>query len=272
MATSVQVSLTVSVTFTGLAKVSKVQEELKRIVDDLRLQMSQSLAAEACVSSSSNACNSPSHHVDMRNTLVIPLDCDDIFEDNVTFVASDCLPQKAAAACEDLVDSDDSFPPPRRKSSKLRRLSRNSKAVDLTNIDEDSDSEGGMSVVPSRAGSSSHRPSVADDEEENKAPARDVWKSILGGKNPKRAKTTSKRKSKKSDLSSKHEASGDSPTARGKQTGPSSLGKKILVFGHHKNVMDALEDCIRDMGVGYVRIDGDVSISLRDSMIDTFQT
>jgi len=36
--------------------------------------------------------------------------------------------------------------------------------------------------------------------------------------------------------------------------------------------MDALEDSIWDMDMGYVRIDGDVSINLRDEMIRIFQT
>ena len=46
---------------------------------------------------------------------------------------------------------------------------------------------------------------------------------------------------------------------------------KIIVFAHHKKVMDALEDCLRDFGVLYIRVDGDATQAKRDALIKQFQ-
>ena len=46
---------------------------------------------------------------------------------------------------------------------------------------------------------------------------------------------------------------------------------KIIVFAHHKKVMDALEDCLRDFGVLYIRVDGDATQTKRDALIKQFQ-
>jgi len=49
------------------------------------------------------------------------------------------------------------------------------------------------------------------------------------------------------------------------------LGRKILVFAHHKVILDAVEGCLREQAVKYVRIDGGVSVPLRAKLIDRFQ-
>lgn len=49
------------------------------------------------------------------------------------------------------------------------------------------------------------------------------------------------------------------------------LGKKILVFAHHHDVLDAIESCVRRKGVGYIRIDGTITGSARTNLISRFQ-
>lgn len=46
---------------------------------------------------------------------------------------------------------------------------------------------------------------------------------------------------------------------------------KILVFGHHKDVMDELEEGIREMDVDYIRIDGQTSLAQRNACVLRFQ-
>jgi SWI/SNF-related matrix-associated actin-dependent regulator 1 of chromatin subfamily A len=50
-----------------------------------------------------------------------------------------------------------------------------------------------------------------------------------------------------------------------------SLGKKILVFVHHKAVMEGVEDFLRMEDVGFIRIDGEVLAKKRQVLIDRFQ-
>ena len=49
------------------------------------------------------------------------------------------------------------------------------------------------------------------------------------------------------------------------------LGKKILVFVHHLAVMNAIENFLREEEVGYIRIDGNVSMKHRAEMVERFQ-
>ena len=49
------------------------------------------------------------------------------------------------------------------------------------------------------------------------------------------------------------------------------LGKKILVFAHYHEVMDAIEDSLVEMMVKYIRIDGNISVVKRSEMIKQFQ-
>ena len=48
-------------------------------------------------------------------------------------------------------------------------------------------------------------------------------------------------------------------------------GEKIVIFGHHKAVLDKLEEDITKAGYGNVRIDGQVTGKKRQSLIDEFQ-
>jgi SNF2 family DNA or RNA helicase len=50
------------------------------------------------------------------------------------------------------------------------------------------------------------------------------------------------------------------------------LGQKILIFAHHKDVMDSIDDLLQEEGVQFVRIDGGTSMASRTKLVETFQT
>ena len=47
---------------------------------------------------------------------------------------------------------------------------------------------------------------------------------------------------------------------------------KFLIFAHHSEVLDAIEDVIIDDKIGYIRIDGKVAIDKRQDLVNKFQT
>lgn len=53
-------------------------------------------------------------------------------------------------------------------------------------------------------------------------------------------------------------------------TASTNLSQKIIVFAHHKQVLDGIEECLREMRVGYVRIDGSTTTN-RAAFISKFQ-
>lgn len=46
---------------------------------------------------------------------------------------------------------------------------------------------------------------------------------------------------------------------------------KLLIFAHHVAVMDELEDHLKNMKLGYIRIDGSTSNDLRKKHVKSFQ-
>jgi SWI/SNF-related matrix-associated actin-dependent regulator 1 of chromatin subfamily A len=44
-------------------------------------------------------------------------------------------------------------------------------------------------------------------------------------------------------------------------------GAKLLVFGHHMNVLDALEKMARSRKVDYIRIDGSTAAAIRQDLV-----
>lgn len=46
---------------------------------------------------------------------------------------------------------------------------------------------------------------------------------------------------------------------------------KVVVFGHHHEVLDAIEKRVTEMGVGFVRVDGGTPVLKRQAAVDTFQ-
>eukprot|EP01038_Epipyxis_sp_PR26KG_P009322 gene9322-12559_t len=49
------------------------------------------------------------------------------------------------------------------------------------------------------------------------------------------------------------------------------LGKKLIVFVHHHEVLDAIEDCLKELQVDYVRIDGKTTSNQKINLIQKFQ-
>ena len=49
-------------------------------------------------------------------------------------------------------------------------------------------------------------------------------------------------------------------------------GEKPLVFAHHTDVLDGLQQHLRDAGVGFVRLDGSTPTATRQDLVDRFQT
>ncbi|KAH8341602.1 hypothetical protein KR059_011636 [Drosophila kikkawai] len=47
--------------------------------------------------------------------------------------------------------------------------------------------------------------------------------------------------------------------------------KKFIIFAHHRVMMDAISDCLSQLKVHYVRIDGQTRSDLRADFVDTFQ-
>jgi SWI/SNF-related matrix-associated actin-dependent regulator of chromatin subfamily A-like protein 1 len=47
---------------------------------------------------------------------------------------------------------------------------------------------------------------------------------------------------------------------------------KYLLFGHHKAILDTIEDRVKTSGVGYIRIDGSVPSVKRQVLVNSFQT
>ncbi|BFU23002.1 helicase, putative [Entamoeba histolytica HM-1:IMSS-B] len=48
-------------------------------------------------------------------------------------------------------------------------------------------------------------------------------------------------------------------------------GKKLLVFGHHQEMLDGIETYIKENNIEYIRIDGSTNASLRAKYVDRFQ-
>lgn len=48
-------------------------------------------------------------------------------------------------------------------------------------------------------------------------------------------------------------------------------GAKFLVFAHHRDVLNALEEVCKEQNVGYIRIDGQTKPALRSQYVDSFQ-
>ncbi|XP_017043670.1 SWI/SNF-related matrix-associated actin-dependent regulator of chromatin subfamily A-like protein 1 [Drosophila ficusphila] len=47
--------------------------------------------------------------------------------------------------------------------------------------------------------------------------------------------------------------------------------KKFIIFAHHRVMMDAISDCLSELKVHYIRIDGQTRSDLRSDFVDTFQ-
>lgn len=92
------------------------------------------------------------------------------------------------------------------------------------------------------------------------------WKKILGGKDI----APSKKRKANSARGRESKTAGtvkDSPV----QARKNKLPEKFIIFAYHRDVMDLLEECLREEEVDYVRLDGSSSNSTRNATITDFQ-
>jgi SNF2 family DNA or RNA helicase len=163
-----------------------------------------------------------------------------------------------------LEDDEDDFTvsPKRKRLEKSASKSTSKSRLNGSRVFDDDDDDDilfadNSLLVPS--GSAKKKPEVVyiDDSDSDSTShsteesAAIAWKNILSGKN--NSKNSSKNKKNSSKKRSR------------------CLDHKIIVFAHHKAVMNALEDCFKDLRVLYIRVDGDVSTSKRDELIRKFQ-
>ena len=96
------------------------------------------------------------------------------------------------------------------------------------------------------------------------------WRGVLDYREASKAPTKKRKKTQSDRIISVADS-----TATGIAHNPSGqgapIGQKILVFAHHAEVMDAIENCLRQLDVGYIRIDGKVTVSSRTALISRFQ-
>lgn len=211
--------LTSYYSITGLAKVSSVKRELKRILDDIR-----KCYLNKCVSVDTKlSLDGLNEYNSLGSEYVIHVDSEDLFDDAVIYVGG----TKRGMALSKKKKDD------LHVAKKQKNIHNSPELVD--------DKALGLSFDGSISSS-------------------DVWKSILTGKSTVNTGIKSVRGSKSETVN---------PTIAPCDT---VAGEKVLIFCHHKCVMDAVEDFIRENLIGYIRIDGDVTVSLRDNLIHTFQT
>ena len=228
---------------TGLAKVNRVKEELVRIIEDLKERNKRRSS----------------------DTVIVLEECEDLFEDRMDEISRDQVTYKSAASSYQYDDDNDPPVVLKKRNTKTKR-SRIISDVSDSDSDVEHDTKAGDSDKDDceKAGEPSKIP-----EEDH---SRDVWKSILNGS--KAFSLKGRRSSKSRDFAADKKKEGDAWGSLQKKTKKivtPTIGKKILIFAHHKSVMDSLEDCIRNMSLDLIRIDGDVSVCHRDNLINTFQ-
>lgn len=111
-----------------------------------------------------------------------------------------------------------------------------------------------------------------DDGEEIKySQSASEWKRVLGGMGPKgeNVRHSKKRKAEDSPISSAKKFG--VPTKAPLLLRKNRLPEKIIIFAYHREVMDLLEECLRDLEVDYVRLDGASSNSTRNETVTDFQ-
>jgi SNF2 family DNA or RNA helicase len=173
-----------------------------------------------------------------QNSVVVDLcECEDVIVD---ITHQNLIP---GATAEGLVDSDD--------EETVQEQKRKSEAAMFEDDDDDIFfCRKPLGVRKKRVKVEARKDISSDDFQEE----RGDWRSILDFSH-----STKPKKSKKK----KEEVQPTQPLK--------PLGKKILVFAHHHDVLDAIEGCVRRKGVGYVRVDGTVTGAARATLISRFQ-
>jgi SNF2 family DNA or RNA helicase len=104
----------------------------------------------------------------------------------------------------------------------------------------------------------------ADRKAASSAAASTEWKKILGGDGKGKKDLAQGKKKIKKDTTG---IGMDSP----KLVRKNRLPEKIIIFAYHREVMDMIEDTLRDIDVDYIRLDGSSTTSSRNISITDFQ-
>ena len=243
-----QINLTNQYSTCGIAKIPQVIKEIKQLLKEAELITNAAAKAKE------------EHRINVPEDAVISLIEDDVLN------SGDLLDEKEEE--EDIL-----FQEPRvtRGQQKKKAAKTNSMKAVNTNITVALRTnpagraiKGGLLSADDSSEDDGDLGGDGDDESDDYCSETDVavvkWKDILHGKGKtkrSRAKTTA---TKGERYSEDTEEEAESP-----------IGHKVIVFAHHKAVMDALEASFLDVGVRYVRVDGDVSQSKRDVSIRAFQ-
>jgi SNF2 family DNA or RNA helicase len=242
---------------TGMSKINKVVIELEKLIEEANEARRNADAEEDIVPFPERV--SRGEAIDLEPpTEVAPIAIglveqdfltEPIQEESVVIDLCDCdmklnvIPHEnlPRAAAEGLVDSDDEEPHNQKRKSEVIE----------TNEDDDDDIFFCRKPLGARKKKIKVEASSSDDFQEEKG----NWRNILDF-----SQTKVKKSKKKKEV---QEFESSRPLK--------SLGKKILVFAHHHDVLDAIEGCVRRKGVGYVRVDGTVTGAARATLISRFQ-
>ena len=242
-----QMNLNNYYSLTGLAKVNQVKNELRRIIDELQVESTKIETSSADARANSNIRSLTSDN----DSAVEVID--------ISNVGKEISPKNLICIQDD--NDDDLFSDKVIEIDRYKEIDLSSKSkvpADLVDSDDDlfqcKDKKKKLKRLCKNS-SSQNNSSV------------NIWQGILNG-NASNASNANGKNSKKHKTSKKTEVSEPIKSKVSKI----SMMKKIILFGHHKNVMDALEDCIIEMGLGYVRINGEVAIPLRDDLVHKFHT
>lgn len=90
----------------------------------------------------------------------------------------------------------------------------------------------------------------------------DLFRDVALNPSSRGGKKKSVIQTKKSDESKRDLAKSDGTSVR--------LGKKILVFAHHQKVLNAIEKCLQDSNVAFVRVDGKTQPKKKTMLLESF--
>jgi SNF2 family DNA or RNA helicase len=254
---------------TGMSKISKVVMELELLIEEAREARKIEEHDEDIVLPERPKVEMIDVEPNIQNPLALGLIESDILSeisdprvvdltserDLCSSVIHQDLETLPDALQEGLVDSDDEDIP----LGLTRKRKCDSVAATCDNEDEDIFfCRRALGVKPKKKSKSGNKGEIADRNDFEEEQGGD-WRDILdfSHANVKVGKAKRKKKEKQESVIA---------------TPVKPLGKKILVFAHHHDVLDAIESCARRKGVGYIRVDGTVTGSARSSLISRFQT
>jgi SNF2 family DNA or RNA helicase len=260
----------------GLSKIKGVIEEIVLLLEEAKLVKPDRDRSTSAVPISTEVINlyeAP----EIASPVSSRLEEDVLSEVKKSFVAED----------EEWMRGSEDDEVSKRPPSRLKRKSAHRVLLDCNDEDDDDflfeDHKLGEPNKSSKRKAGSNRiqsassritSSTTDDYDSAEDEGAQAWKDLLKGK----GKSTHKSKAKVKGSQSKSEIGDGRAEKLSRRDEVEELGlirgvqsKKIIVFAHHKEVMNALEDLLRDYGVSYIRVDGEVTQNKRDVSIKKFQ-